>query len=184
MVKLTHATLERLRDRLRTRGERPSMILPGPKTPAEVLEAVQIVTEYGALVEAMFLVMLADGRVKNVERDVLRGALRVLSNDRVRSTHMESMLDVAARSVAEEGADERLDVVISKIKDDKARAEIAYVLAAAVAAADDVIVPEEQAILNRLAEGLGIDEARANALLADLGDGSRASESTKVASKA
>jgi uncharacterized tellurite resistance protein B-like protein len=160
--------LERLRDRLRARGERASRVLPSAQTPADVLDAYQIVTDYGPLVEAMFLMMLADGRVKNVERDVLRGALRVLSGDRIRSTHMESMLDVAARNVAEHGAQARLDAVIERIAEDKTQAEICYVLAAAVAAADHVVVPEENAILEKLAEGFGIEEARANQLLTDL----------------
>lgn len=139
------------------------------KARGDVLELVQIVTQYGALCEAMFLVMLADGRVKNVERDVLRGALRIISNDLVRTNHIEAMLDVAARNVAEHGVKARLDEVISKLRDDQARAEIAYVLAAAVAAADNDVVPQEQEILNALAEGLGINEQRANELINELG---------------
>lgn len=167
MIRLTPAILEQLRDRLRTRGERPSLVLGNAKTSADVLEAVSIVQEFGPLVEAMFLVMLADGKVKNVERDVLRGALRALSADRVRSIHLESMLDVAAHNVAEEGFDARLDAVIEKLRGDQARAEIAYVIGSAVAAADDVIVPEEARVLSRFAEGLGIDEERANKLLTE-----------------
>ncbi len=145
------------------------MVLQIARPTAQVLEAMQMVTEYGALCEAMFLVMMSDGRVKNVERDVLRGALRVLSNDQVRSTHIESMLDVAARNVAEQGADARLEAVIERLRGQKTKSEIAYVLAAAVAAADNEIVPAETVILNKIAEGLGIDEAQANALLAELG---------------
>lgn len=133
-----------------------------------MVEAMQIVSEFGPMCEALFLVMLADGRVMNVERDVLRGALRVLSNDRVRTTHMESMLDVAARNVAEQGVQARLLDVIEKLRDDPARAETTYVLAAAIAAADNHVVETEKAMLDTLAEGLGIDEARANALLASL----------------
>ena len=168
VVRLTQQTLERLRDRLRARGERASVVLPSAGTSVELMDAYQIVSEYGPLVEAMFLVMLADGRVKNVERDVLRGALRVLSNDRVRSTHMESMLDVAARNVAEQGLEARLAEVIERLRHDTAKAETCYVLANAVAAADHVVVAEEEAILTKLAEGLGIEEARANQLVLDL----------------
>jgi tellurite resistance protein len=170
VVRLTQIGLEALRDRLRSRGERPSVVMTR-KTSAEVMEAMQIVTEYGPMCEALFLVMLADGRVKNVERDVLRGALRVLSNDRVRSTHMESMLDAASRNVADQGVQARLADVVEKLKNDPAKAETTYVLAAAIAAADDKVVPEEVDILNSLADGLGIDEARVNKLLADLESG-------------
>ena len=130
-----------------------------------MVDAMQVVSEYGALSEAMFLVMFSDRKVKNVEREVLRGALRILSGS-VRSTHIESMLDAASRNVAEEGFDARLAAVIEKLRDDPAKSELAYVLGAAIAAADGAIVPEEQAVLNKLADGLGIDEARANKLLA------------------
>jgi tellurite resistance protein len=172
VVRLTEAALERLRDRLRNQGERPSLVLPqGAQGRADLIEAVQIVGEFGAICEAMFLVMLADGRVKNVERDVLRGALRVISNNRVRSTHIESMLDAAARNVAEHGLKNRLDSVIATLRETPTRAEISYVLAAAVAAADDTVVPEEQSILEALAEGLGLDQQRIDALVGELQTG-------------
>jgi tellurite resistance protein len=166
VVRLTPAALERLRDSLRVRGARPSVVFGPPGTSAEVVDAMQVVSQYGALCEAMFLVMLCDKKVKNVEREVLRGALRILSNDAVRSSQIESMLDSASRNVAENGFESRLHAVIDKLREDPAQAELAYVLATAVAAADGVIVAEEQALLTRLAEGLGIDEERANALLA------------------
>ena len=51
---------------------------------------------------------------------------------------------------------------------------MAFVLAAAVAFADNAIADEENETLNALAEGLGIDDSRANELLdsveADLAD--------------
>ncbi|MCS6899031.1 MAG: TerB family tellurite resistance protein [Myxococcales bacterium] len=169
VVRLTEAALERLRNRLCNQGERPSLVLPsGTPTRADLMEAVQIVTEFGPLCEAMFLVMLADGRVKNVERDVLRGALRAISGNRVRSSHIESMLDAAAKNVAEEGLKARLDDVIARLRETPTRAEIAYVLAAAVAAADDNVAPEEASLLEQLADGLGIDERRANELVNEL----------------
>lgn len=169
MVRLTEAALERLRDRLRSQGERPSIVLPpGAQNRANLAEAIQVVTEYGAICEAMFLVMLADGRVKNVEREVLRGALRIISNNQIRSTHIESMLDAAARNVAEYGMKARLDDIIARLRETPTRAEITYVLAAAVAAADNIVAPEEQSILEALAEGLGIDEQRANELIGEL----------------
>ncbi len=170
-MQLTEETLEKLRDRLKSRGERPSMVLPGPKASAELLEAVSVVQEYGSLVEAMFLVMFADRKVKNVERDVLRGALRVLSGDRVRSSHLESMLDVASRTVADEGFEARLAAVIDGLRGNEARAEVTWVLGVAVAAADGAIVPEEQRVLDALAEGLGLDEARCNRLAEELEKG-------------
>ena len=56
------------------------------------------------------------------------------------------------------------DVAIT-LREDPAKAEVAFVLAAAIAFADNAIADEENETLNTLAEGLGIDETRANELL-------------------
>jgi tellurite resistance protein len=124
-----------------------------------------VIAEYGVLTEAMYLMMSADGQVTNDEREVLRGALRALSTETIRSSHIESLLDFAAKRVAEQGREARMDAVTHELKDDPARAEVAFVLAAAIAFADNAIADEENDTLNALAEGLGIDEARATALL-------------------
>jgi uncharacterized tellurite resistance protein B-like protein len=172
MIWLSNSTLQRLRDQLRERGARPSMAFPAGVTP-EAVEGLAIVKEYGALTEAMYLMMSADGQVSHEEREVLRGALRALSGDTIRSAHIESLLDAAAKKVAEQGRDARLTGVCGQLSDDPARAEVAFVLAAAIAFADNAIADQENETLNALAEGLNIDESRASALLdaveADLG---------------
>ena len=165
MLWLTQSTLSRLRDQLQSRGQRPSILLPTGDVPKDVLELVSVVAEYGPLSEAMYLMMSADSTVSNEEREVLKGALRALSGDSVRGTHIESMLDQAAKNVAEQGRDRRLDEVCRELREDPARAEVAFVLAAAIAFADNAIADEENETLNLLADGLGIDEARANELL-------------------
>lgn len=164
MIWLSNSTLQRLRDQLRERGQRPSIALRGAVTP-EVAEGLTIVAEYGALTEAMYLMMSADGQVTNDEREVLRGALRALSTDTIRSAHIESLLDSAAKQMAEHGREKRMAEVVAQLRDDPARAEVAFVLAAAIAFADNAIADEENETLNTLAEGLGIDEERATALL-------------------
>ncbi len=131
----------------------------------EAVELMGIVAEYGPLCEAMYLMMSADGQVSNDEREVLKGALRNLSGDTIRTAHMESMLDQAGKSVAEHGREERMAEVIAALHEDRPRAEVAFVLAAAIAFADNAIADQENETLNQLAEGLGIDEARANELL-------------------
>jgi tellurite resistance protein len=166
MLRLALTALEELRDKLQRRGQRPSMILPSANP--NIVEAIQIVEEFGHICEAMYLVMAADRRVFNVEREVLRGALDVLSNGRVRTAHMEAMLDASARRAASEGEEKRLRKVIEALRDDPVRAETTVLLAAAVAAADGKIVPEEQAIFSALARGLEVDEDRANQLLGQL----------------
>jgi tellurite resistance protein len=164
MIWLSNSTLQRLRDQLRERGQRPSIVMEGGLSP-EAAEGLAIVAEYGALSEAMYLMMSADGTVSNDEREVLRGALRALSTDTIRSAHIEALLDSAAKQVAEHGREKRMAEVIEQLHGDPARAEVAFVLAAAIAFADNAIADEENDTLNTLAEGLGIDEARATALL-------------------
>jgi tellurite resistance protein len=164
-MQLTHARLEHLRDQLRARGQRQSMVMPSTKSSQDLVMAMAVVEEYGALCEVMYLMMAADRRVLDVEREVLRGALDVLSGDTVRTWHMDAMIDAAARRIAEEGADVRLKKLMEILREDPVRAETTIVLAAAVAAADNRIVPEEHALLAKLFEGLGISEERANGLL-------------------
>jgi tellurite resistance protein len=168
MFELTRSKLEPLRDQLRARGQRMSMVLPVSQGSKELIEAMRVVEEWGAFCEAMYLMMAADRRVLNVEREVLRGALAVLSNDTVRTRHMDAMLDAAARKVGEEGMEKRTQKVIDALKHDRARAEMAVVVAAAVATADNEFVPEEHALLKRLVEGFGIDDVRAAQLLGEL----------------
>jgi tellurite resistance protein len=174
MLKLTRTKLDPLREALRERGARPSVVMTAPAgggtSPTELIDALRLVEEWGAFVEAMYLMMAADRRVMNVEREVLRGALLLLSEERVRTRHMEAMLDAAMRKVMVEGPEKRLEAVIEALQGNQPRAESAVIVAAAIAAADLRIVPEEHALLAQLARGLGIDEARADALLGAMAD--------------
>jgi hypothetical protein len=175
MIWLSNSTIARLRDQLRTRGQRPSVAMGDmSKLAPDEAELAMVSAEYGPICEAMYLMMSADGSVAGVERDVLKGALRNLSGDTVRSVHIEAMLDVAARHAAEQGRETRLREVVDALHEDPARAEVAFVLAAAIAFADSAIADEENETLNLLAEGLGLDEKRADELLdnveADLAD--------------
>jgi tellurite resistance protein len=177
MIWLSNSTIARLRDQLRERGQRPSIALGGgdaTKISPEAAELMTVAAEYGPICEAMYLMMSADGKISNDEREVLKGALRNLSGDTVRTVHIEAMLDQSAKHVAEQGRDARLKEVVTRLHEDPARAEVAFVLAAAIAFADNAIADEENDVLNSLAEGLGIDEKRADELLdsveADLGE--------------
>jgi uncharacterized tellurite resistance protein B-like protein len=175
MIWLSNSTIARLRDQLRTRGQRPSIALTNAANlEPEAAELAVVAAEYGPICEAMYLMMSADGSISKEERDVLKGALRNLSGDTVRSVHIEALLDRATRESAEQGRDARLHAVIEQLHEDPARSEVAFVLAAAIAFADSAIADEENETLNLLAEGLGIDEKRADELLdnveADLGE--------------
>jgi uncharacterized tellurite resistance protein B-like protein len=175
MIWLSNSTLARLRDVLLTRGQRPSFVAPAQAVTMEIMEAMQSQAEYGPLCEAMYLMMSADGKITSSERDVLKGALRKLSGDALRGAQIEALVDAAAAKVREEGRERRMQDVARELHDDRARAEVAFVLAAAVAFADNAIADEENDTLNTLAEGLNIDESRADELLnaveADMADG-------------
>src|SRR5262245_16737827 len=133
MFELTRSKLEPFRDQLRARGQRPSIILPMSANAAELADAVALVESWGTFCEAMYLMMIADRRVLNVEREVLRGALSLLSGDSVRTRHMEAMLDAAMKRVAEEGEEKRLQKVMDVLRNDRTRAEMAVVVGAAIA---------------------------------------------------
>jgi tellurite resistance protein len=168
MIWLSNSTIARLRDQLQQRGQRPSVVAPEPNMSPDAVDLMSIVAEYGPLCEAMYLMMSADGRIGNDEREVLKGALRNLSGDTIRTAHVEAMLDMAGKNVADHGRTARMQEVVTQLHEDRARAEVAFVLAAAVAFADNAIADEENETLNDFAEGLGIDESRANQLLDDV----------------
>ncbi len=166
MIWLSNSTLARLRDRLRSQGQRPSMVLSNMAALSpDAADLLATMAEYGPLCEAMYLMMSADGRITNDERDVLKGALRSLSDNVVPSLHIEAMLDAASKNVAEQGREARLNEVVDQLRNDPARVEVAFVLAAAIAFADNAIADEENETLSQFAEGLGIDEARIDELL-------------------
>ena len=164
--------LGRIRTQLQERGiKRRLNTMPSFKyidaSHAVLAETMAVVEEYGPLCEVMYLMMAADHRVVQAEREVLRGALDLISEGKVRTAHMEAMLDAASRQLAAEGVDVRLAKVVRKLKRDPARAELSVALAAAVALADEKIVPEEQDLFMRLIRALGISEERANEILQD-----------------
>ncbi|MGH7271354.1 MAG: TerB family tellurite resistance protein [Polyangiaceae bacterium] len=167
MIWLSNSTVSRLRDQLRLRGQRASVpvsVVTG-ESDATDAEFGAMVARYGAMCETMFLMMSADGNISTEERDVVAGALRTLSEDSIRSAHIEAMLDRAIHALADEGRDARLKGVVAELVRDPARAEVAFVLAAAVAFADGAIADEENDTLSLLADGLGIGETRVNELL-------------------
>jgi len=121
--------------------------------------------EYGPLCEAMYLMMSADGEIARQELEVLGGAMRNLSGNVLDGDMIERLIERAKANAKSHGRDSRLREVIADLSGDKARAEVAFVLAAAIAFADDTIADEENDTLDTIAEGLGIDENRADELL-------------------
>jgi uncharacterized tellurite resistance protein B-like protein len=159
MLWLSNSTISRLRDQLLESGGRPSGAHL-ESTPSTTDHSV----DYGPLCEAMYLMMVADGDVSGEERDVLRGALRNLSGSTLRSAEIDELVAQAAKNVEAEGKEARLHAVAKEIANDRSRAEVALVLAAAIAFADNAIADAENETLNTFAEAMGIDDARAEKL--------------------
>jgi uncharacterized protein (DUF1778 family) len=173
MIKLRSSTISRLRDRLKETGARPSIVVSSAQDvlakagmlPAEEQAAVRSIDP---VVEMMFLMMAADGDIGDVERTVIRGAVRELSENYVRSTTLGVMLGGYEDLLAAEGQQARLEDIASRLQDDVAGAESAFVLAAAVAFADEVVADQENDLLNTFADAVGLTEERANELLNEL----------------
>jgi hypothetical protein len=166
MTRLPMTRLRRLRDELARRGQRRSMMFPSAA--ANIVEAMSITEEYGALCEVMFLVMMVERRMLNVQRSLLRGALDLLSGGRVRTSHMEAMLDSASKRLAEDGFEKCCERIVEALRDEPVRAEMTLVLATAVAAADGVVTAGEQGLIDRFVKDLGFDPTRLGDVLDEL----------------
>ena len=120
------------------------------------------------LAETMFLMMSADGKVAEAEREAVRGAIRGLTDGLLRSGTINVMLESYAKRLAEQGRDARLEEIASEIAEEKSEAEGAFALSAAIALADDEITEEENELISRLADWFGIDPTRAGEILDQL----------------
>ncbi len=170
---LSSSTISRLRDQLRKRGQKPQLPLSEDVT-ADMAETLRLLEDYGPLCDAMYMMMSADGAVSSSELEVLTGALRNLSGDSLQAPHIDALLEAAAKKTAEDGREKRMHDIISALQQDTTRGEVAFVLAAAIAFADNAIADQEHEVLNQFAEGLGIDEQRADELLESVEEDLRA----------
>ncbi len=117
------------------------------------------------LAETMFLMMSADGKVSEEERDAVRGAIRGLTDNLLRSGTVNVLLETYEQRLAESSRDARLHEIAETLAEDPTEAEGAFALAAAVALADDEVTDEENAFINQLAEWFGIAAERASEIL-------------------
>ena len=172
-MKIETATIRRLRDNLLQSGRRPSAVL----TPAyETLtrqgllspEEMGALTRVDPLAETMFLMMAADNRVTDVERDAVRGAVRGLTDDILRTGTINVLLETYEQRLHKQGREARLREIADEIADEPSEAEGAFSLAAAVALADDEVTDGENEFINQLAEWFGITEQRAGEILDQL----------------
>jgi uncharacterized tellurite resistance protein B-like protein len=167
-IQIETPAIKSLRERLLETGGAPSMIagdgsaeavLGGDKEAAELLEST---------IEAMVIMLAADGQTTIEEKDLLRGAVRELTAGGVRSAEIDKMFDRSIAKIKAEGSEKRLAAVASVLKKEVIASEAAFVLSAAMAFADQEIADAENDTLNAFADLLGIEEERANELLDEL----------------
>ncbi len=172
-MELRTRTVSRLRDALLQSGRRPSLIV-SPAYETLTREGLLSVEELTALnrveplAETMFLMMAVDGNVGEDELAALRGALRGLTDNLLRSGTIKVMLETYQARLADQGRDARLHEIADVLSAEPTEAEGAFALAAAIALADDEIAPEENSLINQLAEWFGISESRADEILDQL----------------
>lgn len=168
MIQLNPKTLARIRDHLLDLGAPPSThFLKAGADPDPFGGDPEAERRFGALFEAMFLMVVADGKVADEEREVLRGATRTLTDNAIRTAHIEKLFEECKGRLGE-GVPARLEEIASVLKDDKALADAAFSLASAIAFADSEIEDEENELINDLAEALGLDADHADELLNQL----------------
>lgn len=120
------------------------------------------------LAETMYLMMAADGTLSPPEKDAIRGAIRGLSGNVLRTGTIEHMMTNYATKLTLEGRESRLEEIAERLSEVPAEAETAFSLAAAVALADDAVAEEENALINQLANWFGISQERADEILDEL----------------
>ena len=180
-MKIETATIRRLSEALLQSGRRPSVVLSsayetltreGMLSPEESAA----LTRVDPLAETMFLMMSADGRIADEERDAVRGAIRGLTDNLLRSGTINVMLENYEQRLAEQGRDARLHEIAEEIAEERSEAEGAFALAAAVAMADNEIAEEENEFINQLADWFGIADDRATEILDQLEEDRSAEE--------
>lgn len=178
MIQLQPKTLQRIRDKLLADGQAPSIAFSAAGVAtreADPFEGDDEARErFEALVEAMYLMMAADGDVGDAEREVLRGAVRDLTSNAIRSAHIDKLVARFSEAREKDGWEGRLAAISAPLTTDPVLAEAAFVLSAAIAFADSEIKDEENELINELAEALKIDSDRADELLNELEEDSDA----------
>ena len=167
-IKIETPAIKSLRERLLETGGAPSL-LAGEPDAAQVRGGAQdAVALLESTIEAMVIMLAADGQTTNEERDLLRGAVRELTAGGIRSAQIDKIFDASIARIKASGAEARLAAVAEVLKKEVIAAEAAFVLSAAMAFADQEIADSENDTLNTFADLLGLDEVRANELLDEL----------------
>jgi len=163
-MELDTPTVRALRDRLLEAADVPGAAAggDGPERPRERRAATERIAP---LVEALFLVMVADEEPAPAEQAAIRSAVRILSDGILSAAEVDGLLERLRDGLAREGREGRLEQLASRFALDKQDAEAALSLAAAVALSDGRIAPDEQRLAEDMRRYFGIPRERARRLL-------------------
>lgn len=166
MIKLQPKTLERIRDHFRDVGQPASVAFTRPLADVDdpFASDPDAKRRFEALFEAMFMMVAADGKIEASEREVLRGAVRGLTDGAVRTAHIDKLIG-QCQERAGQSTEDRLKALAPILQEDPALVEAAFSLSAALAFADSDIGDEENQLINDMAEAFGIEGDRAEELL-------------------
>jgi tellurite resistance protein len=120
-----------------------------------------------ALVEAMFLAASADGEFSTVERAHFLKSAESLTDGRLATARIATLVAEAGQALAREGRKARLASVTSRLPDAGSR-RVALSLAIQVTAADGIVRTSERELIFEAAEALEIDRDEAADLVKEL----------------
>jgi len=120
------------------------------------------------MVEAMYLMMMADEDASLIEREALLGAMTTLTDGAIGRRVLGWLLDRFEADLEGHGRHVRLHKIGSLLSGDREDAEAAFSLAAAIALADGRIDPAEREMVEDMASWFGLSLDRAQELLGDL----------------
>lgn len=120
------------------------------------------------IAEIMYLVMMADGYPAPPEKRVLHAALMMLSGGHLSDGEATAVLDRCDLQARAEGAEARLRHIGARMSADPGDRELAFVLAAVAALADDQVVATEDRVLGLAKDVLGLSDRRAAEILGQL----------------
>jgi len=126
--------------------------------------------EFGATVEAMFLMAAVDGDISDVELEQLKASVQAIVDMHVMgSMQIGPVLAELNDKLARDGWRARLDSVVSRIRTPEGKA-FAFRLASGVAFADDHVAHAEAAAIDALAAGLQIGPDESQSILREVHD--------------
>lgn len=170
---LRSSALRTLRAAMLERGMRDSMLPPpsadrAVSTPRRSIASHElgpsdreaILSRVAPMCEALYLLMAADDHVDGREYIALRGAIRALTDGALGTGALNGLLARFESQLEREGRPARLAAVAAELSADRADAEAAYMLAAAVAIADDSADLRESELLDELGDLLGLSPKR------------------------